>query len=291
MSESDDKFRVEFQLPASWHRGIADTWKLVSGPAVGALGALQQKTFLWQLNNAAEILARVKKITDDHQVQLGPVTPKFLIPFLEKAGLEHDGGDNLRDLWARLLVNESVSPKALNLVFLDILSSITAAEVRLIEFLAKAYQVNPDGSIVEDLPGSDLSEIAMKERFNQLVDAYISGDSFFDFEGSFISLIGGRKPNSVFKGLPTLLCVPAQGPKQKFFGAMTGTYSVAWRFRDSIIVLMRMGVLMQRTVYSDAVASEIKHRLEWVELSDLGIKFFNACSSLPIANHKAGNND
>lgn len=288
MSGDDDKLRVDIQLPASWKRGAADVWKLISGPAVGALAALQQRTLLWQLNNAAEMLDIVKGLTESRNIELGPISPKFLIPFLEKAGLEHNGAENLRELWARLLVAESVAPKALNLLFLDILSNITAAEIRLIELLAKAHQFDSDGSIIEDYPGTNISEIVMTYRFNELMNVYISKEKPFLFEESFNSLIDENTPNGVLKGLPTLLCVPILGPGNGFFGGVTSEYSVAKKFKDSIIVLLRLGVLAHRTVYSDVITSEIKHRLEWVELSDMGIKFFNACGALPRDGHPGG---
>jgi Abortive infection alpha len=87
---------------------------------------LQREEVAIQIAHLAAQRARIEKI------KLTPPPMKFLITFLEKASLEVDDTD-LHLRWAALLLSASTSYQASHVAFIDILSRLSADELKLLE--------------------------------------------------------------------------------------------------------------------------------------------------------------
>lgn len=112
--------------------GLKDLIVKFFGPAaeeVGQLAADQVRYFRWQ--TAVRIVERSKKWAEERGIQPKVVPLRFFLPFLEKCSLEEPESD-MADRWSRLLLDAATHYESKHEIYLQLLSSITADEARLL---------------------------------------------------------------------------------------------------------------------------------------------------------------
>ncbi|MCA3261124.1 MAG: DUF4393 domain-containing protein [Telmatospirillum sp.] len=286
MSGDSEKLKIDVQLPASWQAGVAKTWKAISGPASGALAVLKQRTFMWQLDNAAKILEQMRKLSEDYGVEIGPVSPKFLIPFLEKAGLEAEDAVELRDAWAHLLLNESITSDALNIAFLDVLSKLTSIEAKLIIELGARFERDLNKSIFFPMSKAVLEKMisnVYSEVLKSIENEGIQNDTFEraaqTIEGVEREMQPGESRAYTLK--VTKMSLPLKREDGSIKGSLSGTTRFFNANSNSILALLRLGILEENSI-SSLNDGPIEIVLEWVQLTQFGVRFCNACGQIDV---------
>ena len=93
---------------------------------------------IWRLNNQIRNLGKVKKIVEEHHIDIKQVNVKVLLPYLEGVSLEED--ETLQNMWANLFVNYiDVSVNLASNVYPSVLSQISTQEVRILTELKSEY--------------------------------------------------------------------------------------------------------------------------------------------------------
>jgi hypothetical protein len=137
--------------------------KIFKGPVGELIGCLEDKFkyLRWERQqayiNKAETIMRARGISAPTRELPLP----FAVPLLTAAVLEED--DELRDAWARLLVNagNSATEMELRTAYVEILRGMSAFDVKILSKLAEATLNAPPGArtlvSVKDLPESSQS--------------------------------------------------------------------------------------------------------------------------------------
>ena len=95
-----------------------------------------------------KLLAKARKIVNEHGIKPRSVSVKILLPLLENASLEND--EDLLDLWANLLANAANPEKSDNvgLGYIEVLKLLSPKEAivleKLYDYLKKGYVLDPD---------------------------------------------------------------------------------------------------------------------------------------------------
>ena len=124
--------------------GETSTEKLIDAvvdafsPATEILGALGDSVRLARVEIAARITKRAKSIADDNGLVLKAPPLKFLVPFFERASIEDEGGDEIEELWANLLVSAASDYSTIISSYVGILSSLCRDEALLLSHLFSA---------------------------------------------------------------------------------------------------------------------------------------------------------
>ena len=113
-------------------KALAD---LISPITEGA-GYFGDKVRVYRQIAAIKALKQVHKLAQEHGLELKPVPPKILIPWLEKASLEETDSP-LIEWWANLLVSAADPKFETKPYFSDLVSKITPDEANLLERLWK----------------------------------------------------------------------------------------------------------------------------------------------------------
>ncbi len=94
---------------------------------------------IWRLNNQIRNLEKVKKIVEEHHIDIKQVNVKVLLPYLEGVSLEED--ETLQNMWANLFVNYiDVSVNLASNVYPSVLSQISTQEVRILTELKSNHR-------------------------------------------------------------------------------------------------------------------------------------------------------
>lgn len=134
-------------------------------PATEFLGALGDVVRLARVEVAARITRRAKEIADENGLRLSAPPLKFLVPFYEKASLEHE--ESLIEWWARILLSES-KEKSANLIYADILSKLNKETATA---FSNIMTKDSDASVSEDVPLLfDGTTIERTSEYQQLLD-------------------------------------------------------------------------------------------------------------------------
>ena len=114
----------------------------IVNPPFYELGLLfQDKVRLWRFNNQLKIVANAKKMVEEHNISVQPVSLKILAPLLEMGSLEEE--PKLQDIWAKLLV--SYADASLHLkstIFPHILSQLSCREAEAIIYNFQNDQIH-----------------------------------------------------------------------------------------------------------------------------------------------------
>ncbi|WP_300390333.1 hypothetical protein [Henriciella sp.] len=114
---------------------------------------------------ATIITRRAKQIADQNGLELKAPPLKFLVPYYEKASLEHE--DSLIEWWARILVSES-SGNSPNLIYTDILSKLSKETASAFTAIMSK---DDDKGVHEDVPFLfDAATIQSTSEFSSLLN-------------------------------------------------------------------------------------------------------------------------
>lgn len=105
-------------------------------PASELLGSLGDKVRVYRKLSLLRSLSRAKAIADREGIKLTEPSLKFLVPYLEDCSLENPEDEALIEMWARLLVDASTSPKSEHSLFIRVLRELTGSEARLFRYIA-----------------------------------------------------------------------------------------------------------------------------------------------------------
>lgn len=98
-------------------------------PFSEGLGYIGDVVRFYRQDTALKSIARAIELAEKLNVQMRPVTPKFLVDWVEKASLESPDEPEMTDFWAGLLVSASRAPSPTHYVFKRILSEMTREHV------------------------------------------------------------------------------------------------------------------------------------------------------------------
>jgi len=112
----------------------------VLGPAAEAADFLSDKIRFWRWQAAMKTIDRARFLAIEADIQPREVPLKFLVPFLEKASLEHE--ESMRDRWARLLLSATTSFDGLHNVYLGLLSAMSSEEAGILSRMYRASAGN-----------------------------------------------------------------------------------------------------------------------------------------------------
>ena len=90
---------------------------------------------IYRVNNILRAIGKAKSLSLASGIQLQPVSPKFLAPWLEGVSLEEDNENDLSDLWAGILVSESSISKPANNFFREALTQLTARHIDFLSYV------------------------------------------------------------------------------------------------------------------------------------------------------------
>lgn len=106
--------------------------KISSSDFIGLIGGDWIKFWRWQ--NLTKIAEKVRKISEERNLNPQKVAPKFVKVFFENASLEEN--DDVQRMWANLLVEQTTNG-GVNIYYLNILKELEPTEARLLDFLYK----------------------------------------------------------------------------------------------------------------------------------------------------------
>ncbi|MGH6889849.1 MAG: hypothetical protein ACREHF_11760 [Rhizomicrobium sp.] len=145
----DVGFGVKASMEVSAEIPREDTGRLVAAltdiirPFTEARGIKADRIRLQRENVLIEIAKKARHRAALENLPVNPVPTKLLVPFLEKASAEV--GDNaMQDRWAALLLSASKAYQAKHLTFIDILSRLSADELRILETTCFSYKGFPE---------------------------------------------------------------------------------------------------------------------------------------------------
>ena len=101
-------------------------------PFAEGLGYIGDVIRFYRQDTALKSIARAVEVAERLDIPMRPVTPKFLVDWVEKASLESPDEPEMTDLWAGLLVSASRAPSPTHYVFKRILSEMTREHVRFL---------------------------------------------------------------------------------------------------------------------------------------------------------------
>jgi hypothetical protein len=108
----------------------------VLSPASEVLGSLGDKVRVYRQVSLLRSLNKAKAIAENEGLKLVEPSLKFLVPYLEDCSLEDPEDEALIEMWARLLVDASTTPKSEHNLFIRVLRELTGNEARLFHYLA-----------------------------------------------------------------------------------------------------------------------------------------------------------
>jgi len=110
-------------------------------PPVKELGlTLADAVRIFRIKTVGLVLTRAKAKLDAAKLEINPVPAKVLIPMLEACSLEQE--KDMIDRWANLLAT-AASANSIPPVFVQVLSSLSPAEARLLDSLKKLQKKLP----------------------------------------------------------------------------------------------------------------------------------------------------
>ena len=155
------------------------------------------------------VLLKIAKIVRERAeiegIELGPVPPKFLIPFIEKASCE-DLESELLEMWANLLAQASTEYDSSLITFCDIISSLGKREAEALKTIAQGMKRIP--SLEAHNPIAIHRESFLRQlepNFVHLLDA--PGASEY---GKILDEIQNISEQTI--GIEVLFCIMPQSP-------------------------------------------------------------------------------
>jgi len=115
-------------------REVAELAKpMLGSPAKELSELIADRVRFWRWKSAIRIMGRAKEIREGEGIQKNGVSLKFFLPFVEEVSKESEIDDEISEMWAHLLVRADKSTTGFDLMCLDLMSSIGAAEAVLLK--------------------------------------------------------------------------------------------------------------------------------------------------------------
>jgi len=131
---------IKIEVPADVTRETLGFLQGILGPVAEAGDFLSDKVRFWRWKSAMKTIERAQVIAGELNISPATVPLKFLVPFIEKASLEHE--DEMTERWARLLVASVQNFDAIHQTYLDILSRISSEEAQILADMYENAQDN-----------------------------------------------------------------------------------------------------------------------------------------------------
>lgn len=121
-------------LPEPISQGALVFFQKLVGPVGEASEILSDKIRFYRWRSALATLEKARKFAAKKNIKPEEVPIKFLVPFLESCSLEEEGSE-LEDYWARILTGAIQDKRLAKNVYIDVLKSSTAAEIKVLDSL------------------------------------------------------------------------------------------------------------------------------------------------------------
>lgn len=147
--------------------------RFISGSLEQGMGIFEDKLKYMRWENQQKLMNRAEKFMRENGLRepTKPLPMKFAIPLFQSASLEEDS--ELRDLWAKLLVNSSTEASGVSLkrIYIDILERLSPLEAQILSAiysLEEIEELQHRGVLTSELPQKALP--ATEEGKNQAID-------------------------------------------------------------------------------------------------------------------------
>ncbi|MGJ3231553.1 MAG: hypothetical protein ACFE0P_07125 [Oceanicaulis sp.] len=205
MSEFPISGKVEAKISERSVDKLIDAVVDTFSPASETLGALGDGVRLARVEIAARITRRAKEIGDANGLKLAAPPLKFLAPFYERASIEDEGGAEIEEMWANLLVSAASDYASVKVGYVNILASLSRDEANLMKtlFSAKSY------GLQERLEALDIAEFIDRNMLKLGADQFFEApsslgkqvDEFFDVPGNLLWFAGDGASESECYGV------------------------------------------------------------------------------------------
>jgi hypothetical protein len=138
-------FEVKAEIPKEQKGALVAALTDVIRPFTEKRGLKADQIRLQREDVLLEIAKKARAWADIEHLKIQPVPMKLLVPLLEKASLE-DQNEDMRDIWASLLLSASCDYQARHLSFVDILSRLTSRELRVLAEIAFSFKGSPEAT-------------------------------------------------------------------------------------------------------------------------------------------------
>jgi len=139
-------FDVSTEIPSEVSGSLVSALTDIIRPFTENRGLRADRIRLQRMDVAIRIAKKARQIAEIENLQLNPVPTKLMVPFLEKASTEEPEDETMQDRWATLLLSASKNYQAKHLTFVDILSRLSADELKVLEETCFAYKGFPETS-------------------------------------------------------------------------------------------------------------------------------------------------
>jgi hypothetical protein len=137
-------FDVSTEIPSEVSGGLVSALTDIIRPFTEDRGLKADRIRLQRMDVAIQIAQKARQIAEIENLPLNPVPTKLMVPFLEKASTEEPEDETMQARWAALLLSASKSYQAKHLTFVDILSRLSADELKVLEETCFAYKGFPE---------------------------------------------------------------------------------------------------------------------------------------------------
>lgn len=137
-------FNVSTEIPSEVSGGLVSALTDIIRPFTENRGLRADRMRLQRMDVAIQIAQKARQIAEIENLSLNPVPTKLMVPFLEKASTEEPEDEAMQDRWAALLLSASKNYQAKHLTFVDILSRLSADELKVLEETCFAYKGFPE---------------------------------------------------------------------------------------------------------------------------------------------------
>ena len=139
-------FEVSTEIPSAVSGGLVSALTDIIRPFSENRGLKADMIRLQRMDVAIQIAQKARHIAEVENLPLNQVPTKLMVPFLEKASTEEPEDQIMQDRWAALLLSASKNYQAKHLTFVDILSRLSADELKALEEMCFEYKRFPETS-------------------------------------------------------------------------------------------------------------------------------------------------
>ncbi len=137
-------FDISTEIPSEVSGGLVSALTDIIRPFTENRGLKADRIRLQRMDVAIQIAQKARNIAEVENLPLNPIPTKLIVPFLEKASTEEPEDETMQDRWAALLLSASKNYQAKHLTFVDILSRLSADELKILEEICFAYKGFPE---------------------------------------------------------------------------------------------------------------------------------------------------
>lgn len=135
---------VSTEIPSEVSGNLVSALTDIFRPFTENRGLKADRIRLQRMDVLIQIAQKARKIAEIENIPLNPVPTKLMVPFLEKASREDRDDETMQDRWTALLLSASKNYQAKHLTFVDILSRLSADELKVLEETCFAYKNFPE---------------------------------------------------------------------------------------------------------------------------------------------------